>query len=206
MLTAGLTGGIATGKSSVGAMFQALGARVIEFDHLSREAVQPPSVILERIAARFGKHILDERGHLLRPRLREIIFNDEKARLDLNQIMHPALKEMLEKRLAAIEAEDPRAIVLVDTPLLFEVGWQEELRPVILVYAPPEIQISRLMARDNIDCAAARAALNSQMPINKKVRAAQFIIDNSRTIKETLQQVRGTWCCLQQLSIRQSLK
>ncbi|MDR1398061.1 MAG: dephospho-CoA kinase [Desulfarculales bacterium] len=206
MLTAGLTGGIATGKSSVGALFQELGAQVIEFDRLSREAVQPPSLILDRIAARFGRHILNEQGELLRPLLREIIFNDEKARLDLNQIIHPALKEMLKARLADIEAAEPRAIVLIDTPLLFEVGWQEELNPVILVYAPPQTQITRLMARDKIDRAAALAALQAQMPINKKVGAAQFVIDNSGTIQETLGQVRSVWYCLQQLSIRQSLK
>jgi dephospho-CoA kinase len=206
MLTAGLTGGIATGKSSVGALFRKLGATVIEFDHLSREAVQPPSIILDRIAARFGPHILNEQGELLRSRLREIIFNDEKARLDLNQIIHPALKTLLKTRLAAIAAQQPQAIVLIDTPLLFEVGWQEELKPVILVYAPPQVQITRLMARDKIDRAAARAALQAQMPINKKVRAAQFVIDNSGTIQETLEQVRSTWYCLQQLSIRQSLK
>jgi dephospho-CoA kinase len=201
MLTAGLTGGIATGKSLVGAHFKELGAKVIEFDHLAREAVEPPSPILEQIGARFGRQVLDQQGRLLRPRLREIIFNDEKARLDLNQIMHPALDAMLAARLAAIKEAEPAAIVLIDTPLLFEVGWQEKLAPVILVYAPPQIQMERLMQRDKVSRAEAQAALDSQMPIDKKLPLARFVIDNSGTIQQTLIKIRSVWYCLQLLSI-----
>ena len=204
MLTAGLTGGIATGKSMVGSLFQKQGARVVEFDNLSRAVVEPPSQVLDDIARAFGGQVLNKDGSLKRRVLRDIIFNDAKSRLLLNQIIHPAMKDLLHVRLAEIEADAPRSIVLIDTPLLYELQWQDEIKPVILVYAPPQMQMQRLMQRDGVDMAAAQAALSSQLPIDKKVDLSQFVIDNSGSLEQTLAQVQSTWSQLQKLSAQKS--
>ena len=204
MLVAGLTGGIASGKSTVGAMFKELGAYVIEADYMARRVLEPPSTLLQKIAGVFGSQVLNAQGQLKRDVLREIIFNDAAYREKLNSMMHPAIREAMEKELRQIAARNAAAIILLDIPLLYEIGWDKDLKPIILVYASPQKQMERLMHRDNAGPAQARAALNAQMPIDKKRDKAHFIIDNSGSLQETFSQVRDTWRQLQTLSIQKS--
>ena len=201
MFQAVLTGGIASGKSTVGAMFRELGVYVLESDHLARQAVEYPSPLLFQLAENFGPQVLDEHGCLRRNYLRNIVFNDEAARLRLNHLLHPHIKKMLLEEVNRIK--DPQAIVLLDVPLLFEVGWQHDFSTIILVYVPPAIQLERLMRRDRLDQAAAEIALRAQMPIDKKKNLAQIIIDNSGLLSETLAQVQDVWFALQKMSTPQ---
>jgi dephospho-CoA kinase len=200
MLIVGLTGGIASGKSTVGAMFkQQYGVEVIETDLLARQAVEKPSPLLPELAQRFGEGVLDAQGRLRRDYLRNIVFNDQQARMDLNRIMHPFIKSRLQTRLDAIAAP----LVIVDVPLLFEAGWDKCCAAVIVVYVPEALQTLRLRQRDGLDEAAACAALRAQMPLEKKKQLAQFIIDNSASMAQTLDQVQSTWRALQKLFANQ---
>jgi dephospho-CoA kinase len=199
MLIVGLTGGIASGKSTVGAMFKQYGLEVIETDRLARQVVEKPSPLLRQLAQRFGPGVLDEEGELRRVYLRNIVFNAPQARMDLNRIMHPFIKSRLQTELAAIKTP----MVIVDVPLLFEVGWDKCCAAVIVVYVTEAVQMLRLRRRDGLDAIAARAALRAQMPLEKKKELGQFVIDNSASMAQTLDQVQDTWRALQKLFANQ---
>ena len=200
MLKIGLTGGIASGKSTVARMFAELGAHLIDADQLAREAVAKGSPGLDRIKARWGGKVLLPNGELDRAAMREIIFSDQNAREELNRIVHPEVRRLTETRLREISALDPEAVVLVDVPLLFETGSQDQYRAVVLVYVPKEVQIRRLMARDKVDRKAAESALAAQMPLSEKKGKAQFLVDNTGPLEETRFKVGGVWRRLARLA------
>ncbi|HVC04875.1 MAG TPA: dephospho-CoA kinase [Candidatus Acidoferrales bacterium] len=188
----GLTGGIATGKSTVDAMLAARGATVIDADALAREAVVPGEPTLERVVQRFGSDILLPDGSLDRQQLGAIVFADPTARHDLERITHPRIIELSQQRIAAGLASDA-PLVSVDIPLLYE-GERESTFPgVLVVYAPPEVQIQRLRERNGLDDAAARQRLDAQMPIDEKRRRATWVIDNSGDLEATERQVDAWW-------------
>lgn len=193
MLRLGLTGGIATGKSTVAAMFVALGAHLVDTDQLARQAVAPGSPGLKTLVQAFGPGILDQEGGLDRRGLRALAFGDPQVLQRLNAIVHPLVGQLVAQELARLEALDPQGVALVDVPLLFETGWQERFAPVILVYAPAAVQVERLMARDGVDRQAAQQALAAQLPIEEKRRLAQFVVDNSGGLDETRTQVGAVW-------------
>lgn len=201
MLRAALTGGIASGKSTIGGMFRQLGAHVIESDHMARLAVEPPSPLLPLLAKTFGPEVLDKDGRLRRKFLREIVFKNQEARKQLNALLHPHIEKMLLREASRISDPDP--VIIFDIPLLFEIGWQNKFPVIILVYTPPDEQLKRLMERDSINMDEAEAALSAQWPIDKKKQEAHFIIDNSGLLSETLAQVQNTWNALQKISANQ---
>ncbi len=198
MLEVGLTGGIASGKSTVAAMFRELGASLVDSDRLARRAVAPGSSGLARIVDSFGPGVLGPGGGLDRRGLRRRIFSDPAARDRLNAIVHPLVLEMVEAELARLRRRRPGGVTLVDVPLLFEVGWQDRFAGVVLVYAPAPVQMERLMARDQVDEKAARAALAAQMPIEEKRRLAQFVVDNAGSLQETQRQVQAIYTRLRE--------
>lgn len=200
MLEIGLTGGIASGKSTVAAMFAELGAHIIDLDQLARQAVAKGSPALEAIAREFGPGVLTPAGELDRPAMRRLIFDDPQARSRLNAIVHPEARRLARQEKQRIAQRDPDAILIYDVPLLFETNSAGRYRAVILVYVPPEVQIARLMARDGVDRRAAQAALAAQMPIDQKRRLAQFLVDNSKGLEETREQVAGVWRSLCRLA------
>ena len=200
MLKVGLTGGIASGKSTVAAMFVALGANLVDTDLLARRAVEPGSPALAEIAAAFGPGALDTDGGLDRRSLREVVFGDPRARERLNAIVHPRVAALVERELARLEALDPGGVALVDVPLLFETGWARRYPLVVLAYAPASLQERRLMARDQVDEASSRRALGAQMGIEEKKALAQFVVDNSGTLDETRKQVEAVWSRLRALA------
>ncbi len=204
MLKVGLTGGIASGKSTVARMLVALGAHLVDTDQLARVAVEPGSPALAEIVAAFGPGVLEDSGGLDRRRLREVVFNDPAARARLNAIVHPRVAALAEAELKALERAHPRGVALVDVPLLFESGWDRSYPLTLLVYAPAETQVARLMARDQVDEVQARAALAAQMPMDDKRERANFIIDNARGLEETLTQVRAVWDKLLKLAAPES--
>lgn len=186
----GITGGIASGKTTVAQAFQAMGAVVISADQLAREIVRPGAKALRQIAAHFGQQVIKEDGTLNRQLLGDIIFNDQGARLVLNSITHPAIAELAGKRLR--EAELGGApLVVYDAPLLFEAGADKQVDMVLVVKVDERVQLARLMARDGIDQQQARARIDSQMPQREKAARADFVVDNSGSPEETEEQVRA---------------
>ena len=175
----GLTGGIASGKSLVAAALAEAGARVIDADRLAREVVARGTPAWEAIVARFGRDVLRADGEIDRPRLGAIVFGDAAARHDLNAIVHPRVAERTAQLLAAIAAETPDAVVVLDIPLLYEAGLDAGLEAVIVVSVPEALQIKRLMARDRLSREQALARIRAQMPMEQKRARATLVIDNS---------------------------
>ncbi len=188
----GLTGGIATGKSTVDAMLMRRGATVIDADELSREAVQPGEPALDRVAERFGQEVLRPDGSLDRDRLGGMVFADAAARRDLEAITHPRINELIRERVAsALSGASP--LVVVDVPLLFEHAREGMYEGVLLVYAPVDVQLQRLLDRNHLDAPAARQRLAAQLPIDDKRALATWIIDNSGEESATQRAVDAWW-------------
>lgn len=188
----GLTGGIATGKSTVDRMLEAHGATVIDADELAREAVRPGEATLERVIERFGEDVSAADGSLDRGRLGKIVFADSDARHDLERITHPRIIELTQERIAgALAGAAP--LVVVDIPLLFENAREGMFEGVLLVYAPPDVQVRRLCERNDLDETAARQRLAAQLPIDEKRARATWIIDNSGEDDATQRQVDAWW-------------
>jgi dephospho-CoA kinase len=193
VLKLGLTGGIASGKSTVAAMFVELGARLIDTDVIARKVVAKGSPALKIIVKTFGPDVLDPNGELDRRRLREHIFADRKAREKLNAIVHPAVAAEVQIELKRIAGEAPKVVALVDVPLLYETNTDKRYDAVVVVYVPAEVQIERLMGRDGVGREAAEQSLKAQMPLEEKRKKAQFVVDNSGTLQETRNQVKAVW-------------
>jgi len=188
----GLTGGVASGKSTVAAMLAQRGAAVVDADRLAREVVSPGSDGLAEVVAEFGPAVLDGRGELDRGALAAIVFADERRRRRLEAITHPRIRALLAQRIAQALAEQP-PLVVADVPLLFESGLERDVDGVLLVYAPADVQVARLQARDRLDARAAGRRLRAQMPIEEKRRRATWVIDNAGTVEATAAAVDAWW-------------
>lgn len=169
-----LTGGIASGKSTVSKLFAALGAKLIDTDHIAREIMTPPSKVLDLVVARFGEQILMGNGSLDRAGLRRIVFANPEARRDLEAITHPAIHEEVERR--ARQLGGPYQLIAI--PLLVESGTAKRYDRVLLVDAGPDAQKLRLMLRDGIDAAAADRMIGAQATREERRAAAHDIIEN----------------------------
>lgn len=189
MLILGLTGGIASGKSTVAEMLRSMGAAVVSADALAREIVRPGSEVLARIVERFGPRALQADGQMDRKWLAQRIFADPEARRALDGITHPAIAALARQRFAAL-ARQGAGLIVYDAPLLFEAGADRQVDAVLLVTVDEGVQLARLMRRDGIDEAAARARIAAQMPQAEKARRADYIIDNSGSQANTHDQVR----------------
>jgi dephospho-CoA kinase len=188
----GLTGGIATGKSTVARMLHARGATVIDADELAREVVRPGTPGLRDIVARFGAHLRDAGGALDRTALADIVFADAAARRDLERITHPRVIELMQQRIADAFARDA-PIVIVDVPLLFETGRDDMFEGTLLVHATPEVQLQRICARDGLSAADAQRRLDAQLPIESKRARATWVIENRGDPADTERQVAAWW-------------
>ncbi|MCL4214193.1 MAG: dephospho-CoA kinase [Gemmatimonadales bacterium] len=190
MLIVGLTGNIAAGKSMVAQRLAALGATVIDADHLAREAVRPGTRALRRIVDRWGVGVLMPDGTLDRTALREIVFADDVERAALDAIVHPEVALLREEEVAAARARGDR-LVVCDIPLLFEVGLEGEMDRVVLVDAPPEVRRERLIRDRGLSASAASAMMAAQMPSQRKRDRAHHLIDNDGTVEELDAKVRA---------------
>jgi len=200
VIIAGLTGGIASGKSTVAKFFSNAGAHVIDADKIAREVVKPGTSGYDAILQFFGRMILLPNGKIDRKHLGEIIFNDPDKKARLDAIVHPLVFERTAEMIADIAARTPDAVVIMDIPLLLEAGMQSDLAEVIVVYVPENLQLERLINRDGIDERAAMARIRSQMPIEKKRQLATIVIDNSRTLSDSRKQARAVFNRLRQRS------
>jgi dephospho-CoA kinase len=188
-LLVGLTGGIATGKSTVAAYFSAAGVPVIDADRIARRVVQRSLPAWKAIVAAFGPSILDDNDDIDRARLAAIVFNDPGQRERLNHIVHPRVYEAMAKDIEQHLRSFPGRRILLDIPLLIETGLHRELSLIILVYAPESTQIQRLIRRDKLSEASALARVRAQMPIESKRAFADILIDNSGHRVATRRQV-----------------
>ncbi len=197
MLNVGLTGGIASGKSTVGRMLADKGAVVIDFDALARIVVEPEGPVWRAIVESFGRDVLGADRAIDRRKLGAIVFADRRKRELLNRLVHPAVLAEWRERLAKIRAEQPEAIVLSDIPLLFEVDLKPQVDLVLVVYASPEEQIRRMVARNGYSREEAMARLASQMPIDAKLPEADLVVRNDGSVEETRSTVDDLWDELQ---------
>jgi len=187
----GLTGGVGSGKSTVAEMLRELGATVIDADQAAHEAYAPGTRGFEAVVAEFGPEFVRD-GAIDRQKLGALVFNDEAARLRLNAIVHPLVREWMAARTAeAFERGDE--IVIQDVPLLFENGLEGLFSSVLLVYAPQDIQLERLVQGRRVPKERARAMIAAQMPIDEKRRRSHHIVDNSGTVEQTRKQVEEVW-------------
>ena len=189
----GLTGGIAAGKSVVSARLASLGATVIDADLLARDAVALGSPGLAAVHGRFGDAVLAPDGSLDRVALASVVFSDDAARTDLNQIVHPEVQRLYRKRLTAIESSDPRAIVVYDVPLLVEARTSAEFSQIVVVHAPVAQRVERLVALRGLDRASAQDRVDAQASDEERLAVADVVIDASGTLDRTLEQVDALW-------------
>lgn len=192
-LLIGLTGGIATGKSTVAELFRNLGAVIIDFDLLARSVVEPGKRSWQYIYDFFGEGILNPDNTINRKRLSDIVFNDPLKREKLESFTHPFIWDEYIMQVEASVKKDCQAIIHAVVPLLIEGSMQEIFMKNIVVYSSPEIQINRLMARDGISREMANKILESQMPIDEKVKYGEFIIKNQGSIEDLEQKVNELW-------------
>jgi len=203
MLNVGLTGGIATGKSTVVRMLVKKGARVIDHDALVHTLQEPDRPVWNRIVEAFGRDILDAEGRIDRKKLGALVFGNEERRRSLEGIVHPAVLEEAQRERDRIGREDARAIVLSDIPLLLEVGMQGLFDLILLVYSPPETQIARVMKRNRMTRDEAVARLKAQMPIDEKLTYADLVVRNDGTMRDLEKRVDEVW---QELLARERAK
>jgi len=200
MLIVGLTGGIGSGKSAVAEMFREEGAEVIDFDHLARLVVEPGKPAWRDIVDYFGPRILSSDRTLNRSAIAEIVFSDEESRKALEGFTHPRIFEKRDALLRRIKGKDPLSVVVIDFPLLFELGLRNGLDEVILVYVPREVQIERAANRGNLSREAVEKRLKAQMPIEEKRSLSDYVIDNQGSLTETRAQVQRILHELRELS------
>lgn len=189
MRVIGLTGGIATGKSTVSNYLLSLGVPVIDADLISREVVEPGTTGLEKLVQTFGAELLNPQGQLNRPVLAQKLFDNEEVRKQVNQLLHPIIYETMFERVARYHSNGETLVVL-DIPLLFETIATDRFDSIWLVYIPEKIQLERLKKRDQLSQEAAQARMASQLSIEEKKKLADVIINNSGSIEETREQVQ----------------
>jgi dephospho-CoA kinase len=200
MLKVGLTGGIASGKSTVAKGFARLGAKVLDADEVAREVVLPGRPAWTKLREVFGSDFFQPDQSLNRNKLRRLIFADPEKRSRLNNIVHPEVMREIQHRSEQMAAMAPDAVLVVDVPLLLEVGAAGRFDRVVVVYANERVQIDRLMKRDGLSLEEATEALAAQMVLGEKVGRADYVIDNSGTREETQAQVEKVWQKLLELA------
>ncbi|MCM3045125.1 dephospho-CoA kinase [Bacillus altitudinis] len=194
-LVIGLTGGIASGKSTVSQMIKEKGIRVVDADIIAKEAVSKGSAALHQIVQTFGEEVLLPNGELNRQQLGAIIFSDEEKRKQLNAIVHPEVrKEMLEQRDEGVSNNE--TFVVLDIPLLFESKLEGLVDRIIVVYTTPELQLSRLMNRNDLSEEEALNRIHSQQPLEEKCQKADRVIENTKDlafIRKQLENILNEW-------------
>ena len=195
MILVGLTGGIATGKSTVASMLAARGAAVVDADRIAHRLQEPGGKCCQEIVETFGREILDPAGRIDRQRLGARAFADPSLRGRLEAIMHPAIWTACEAEIRAAETAG-RSVCLVEAALIFETGQQGRFQRLIVVTAPTEVQIARLRKQRGFTAEAARRRLAAQWPSSAKTRIADYVIDNGGDLGATETQVARVWADL----------
>jgi dephospho-CoA kinase len=185
MLAVGLTGGVASGKTTVAQILKEEGAVLLDADQIARELVEPRTPTWAEVVKAFGTDILDEDGSIRRKKLADLAFSDPQRRKRLNGIIHPAIRKEITRRLKEIGRSNPDAIVIVDAALLVETGDYREMDRLIVVTSTEAQQLERLQQRDGTGREQALAIFSSQMGTEEKVKVADFVIRNEGSLEET---------------------
>ena len=193
MLKVGLTGGIASGKSTVSRIFASFGAKVLDADEVAREVLLPGQPAWTKLRRAFGQEFFHSDGTVKRKQLRKLVFADPEKRSQLNAIVHPEVMKEINRRSEILSSSVQTGVLLVDVPLLLEVGVANRFDKVVVVYVSKSVQINRLQQRDGISEEEAKQSLKAQMALSKKVEQADYVIDNSGTLDETQAQVQRVW-------------
>lgn len=203
MLKVGLTGGIAAGKSVVGEMFVALGAHLVQADRMAHELMRPGQAVYNEVVRHFGREILNPDGTIIRAKLAEAAFGgvaegNRGSRIDeLNRIVHPVVIRSQEEWMHAIGVQDRKAVAIVEAALIVEAGTADRFDRLIVVTCNPEQRAARFAARQKIDLESARKEvlrrMAAQLPDEEKIKAADYIIDNSGSLENTREQVGQVW-------------
>jgi dephospho-CoA kinase len=195
-LLVGLTGSIATGKSTVSAMFRELGCVVLDADVLAREVVAPGEPALAQIVEEFGRDVLQPDGTLDRKKLGAVVFGDAARRKRLEAITHPAIRDRFLRHLAELDARGFDGLVLWDAPVMIETGGHRAMDKLVVVATDEATQRARLQARDGIDAIEAARKIASQMPVAEKAKLADYVIDNAGDRAATEARVREVHAAL----------
>ena len=195
----GLTGNIASGKSTVARLLYDAGATVIDADVLARQAVEPGTAALEAVRERFGEAVLLPDGTLDRDALRRIVFHDPVARDALNQIVHPAVRALRDRALNESRQRGDR-IVVSDIPLLFETGMEHAFDVIVFVDAPESTRLARLVDHRALPEVEARAMMSAQWPAAEKRARSTFVVNNAGSLADLSGQVAGIWTALQTMA------
>jgi len=193
LLIVGLTGGIACGKSTVARLLERKGALLISADQLAREVVEPGKPAYREIVSWLGRGILTEEGTLDRKALADIVFHQEEARTRLNAIVHGRVGELLQARSRDLEARHPCGIQVWEVPLLFEGGMESTVDVVVVVASSEENQLLRLQQRDGLSRSEALARILTQLPLERKISAGDFVLHNNDTEEDLEQQTAEVW-------------
>ena len=211
MLKVGLTGGIASGKSIVGEMFVALGAHLVQADRISHQLMQPGQSVYDEVVAHFGREILNSDGTVNRSKLAEAAFGKaaSASRIEeLNRIVHPAVIRKQEEWMEEIGGLHPHAVTIVEAALILEAGAAKRFGRLIVVTSTDEQRVTRFAARQKLDPDAARKEvvrrMAAQLPETEKIKAADYIIDNSGSLEHTQEQVGQIWEKLRSEAISKS--
>lgn len=200
MLKVGLTGNIATGKTTVAEMFKEMGAQVIDADEIARQVVMPDKPAWHDIVKNFGSTIIRDDNTIDRRALGKIVFGSEEKRQLLNSITHPRIIEDIRKSISDLE-KSGTGVAIIEASLIVEKGGMKDIiDKLIVVTADEDIQVQRLSQRDELTKEEISGRLRSQMPSNEKVKYADFVIDNSGSKKETRKQVESVWKQLLELA------
>jgi dephospho-CoA kinase len=202
MLIVGLTGGVASGKTTVSKILREEGAYIIDADLIAKELVQPHTPTWDELVRVFGKTILDRDGSIHRKKLATIVFSNSQEMNFLNRMIHPRIKEEWERRVAEIGQKDPEAIVVIDAALLVELGSHREMDKVIVVTSTERQQIERLKEREGVSEEEARKILSFQMALEEKVKVADFVIHNEGSLEETRRMAKEVFQELKRIALQ----
>jgi len=193
MILVGLTGGVATGKSTVARMFKQCGAVVIDADQLARDVVKPGKPAWREIVTLFGKTVLNQDRSLNRQALGSIVFRNRTKRRQLERIIHPRVAREQQRLVRRVAKRKPHAVVIYEVPLLFEAGVDKRVDKIIVVTADRETQIMRLKKRNHLSRAEALRRIQAQMSLSKKVRLADIVIDGTLRRQDAMKTIRGAF-------------
>lgn len=203
MIKVGLTGGIACGKSTIARMLVAKGALLLDADQIAREIVEPGKPAWFDIVSWLGERVLKDGGLLDRAQIASLVFSDSEALRKLNNITHPRVKELFSIKSKEFAQKFPDTIQVWDIPLLFEIGMDKDVDVVLVVAADEEIQIGRLSKRDGLVREEALSRITSQMDLQEKIKAADFVIFNNGSVASLQEQVERIWDKLVAIGVNQ---
>jgi dephospho-CoA kinase len=208
MLRVGLTGGIATGKSTVAAILRELGCHMVDADKIAHRMIDPGATAYEDVVREFGRGILTSDGRVDRSKLAAIVFADPARLARLNAIVHPPVLEAQDRELAALEQTEPHAIAVVEAALLIEAGYTKKLDCLVVTWCTPEQQLARLTQKGagrELTIEQARQRINAQMPIEEKRSMADEVIDCSGSLEDTREQVLALFAKLKRMETEQEV-